>query len=318
MRQSFIKVLTELARKDEKIFLLTGDLGFSVFEKFREEFPHRFLNIGVAEQNMIGIASGLALSGKIAFVYSIIPFLIMRPFEQIRLDICYQNVNVKIVGSGGGFAYGSAGCTHHATEDISIMRSLPNMTVICPADPVETELAIKCSVEYDGPVYIRIGREKQKIYYKEPEFKIGKGIIVREGDHITIISTGDMLKNVLEAARKLSEMNIDARIISMHTVKPIDAAVILKSANETKAIFTVEEHNIIGGLGSAVAEVLMESRCKNIIFRRIGIPDTFAKKVGSQEYLKEVYGLSVDSILKTIVEVYDGNRRKRNKKKSFL
>ncbi|MCM8825399.1 MAG: hypothetical protein NC937_04555 [Candidatus Omnitrophica bacterium] len=183
---------------------------------------------------------------------------------------------------------------------------------------METELAIKCSVEYDGPVYIRIGREKQKIYYKEPEFKIGKGIIVREGDHITIISTGDMLKNVLEAARKLSEMNIDARIISMHTVKPIDAAVILKSANETKAIFTVEEHNIIGGLGSAVAEVLMESRCKNIIFRRIGIPDTFAKKVGSQEYLKEVYGLSVDSILKTIVEVYDGNRRKRNKKKSFL
>ena len=208
MRQAFINVLTELARKDKRIFLLTGDLGFSVFEKFKEEFPKRFFDIGVAEQNMIGIASGLALSGKVAFVYSIIPFLIMRPFEQIRLDICYQNTNVKMVGVGGGFAYGSAGSTHHATEDIAIMRALPNMTVVCPADPVETELSIRCAVKYNGPVYIRLGGEKGKIYSREPNFKLGRGIVVREGRDVSIVSTGDMLRNVIEATKMLSKKKI--------------------------------------------------------------------------------------------------------------
>jgi transketolase len=292
----------KLARKDKRIFLLTGDLGFSVFEKFKNEFPERFFDVGVAEQNMVGIASGLALSGKIVFVYSIIPFLTMRAFEQIRLDICYQNTDVKMVGVGGGFAYGSAGSTHHAVEDIAIMRALPNMTVVCPSDPVETELTVNNAVKYNGPVYIRLGREKEKLYSGKPHFKFGKGIVKKKGKDITIISTGDILRNVIEVAKKLSQMNISTRVISMHTIKPIDREIILKAAKETKAIFTVEEHNIIGGLGSAVAEILMESPYKNVSFKRLGIPDTFVKEVGGQEFLRKKYDLSISSIFKTIIK----------------
>lgn len=305
MRKAFINTLIELAEKDKRIFLLTGDLGFSVIERFKEKFPDRFFDMGVAEQNMIGFSAGLALSGKIVFVYSIIPFLTMRCFEQIRNDLCYQNANVKLIGVGAGFAYGSAGATHHAIEDIGIMRTLPNMSIICPADPVETELTIKLAVKYKHPIYIRLGSEKEKIYSRKINFQFGKGILVKKGKDITIISTGDILRNVIEAERKLSKKNIDVRIISIPTVKPIDQEIILKSVRETKAIFTVEEHNIIGGLGSAVAEVLSESPNKNVIFKRIGVPDKFVKVVGEQKYLREKYNLCTNSILKTILRYYE-------------
>jgi transketolase len=302
MRQAFINTLTELSRKNEKIFLLTGDLGFSVFEKYKEEFPQRFFDVGVAEQNMIGIATGLSLSGKIVFVYSIIPFLTMRCFEHIRNDISYQNVNVKLVGVGGGFAYGSAGFSHHAIEDVGIMRMLPNMTVVCPADPLETELTIRSAVKHNGPVYIRIGKTKETILSGKKDFKLGRGRLIKEGRDITIITTGDILGNVIKAEKKLSECGINARIINMHTVKPIDEEIILKSARETKAIFTVEEHSTIGGLGSAVAEILSGISHSSILFRKIAVPDRFVKEIGDQEYLREKNNLSVNGIFKTIIE----------------
>lgn len=309
MRKEFISTLVKLAEKDERIFLLTGDLGFSVLEDFKNKFPNRYINVGIAEQNMMGIASGLALSGKIVFVYSIIPFLTMRCFEQIRVDVCYQNLNVKLIGVGAGFTYGSAGVTHHATEDVSIMRSLPNMCVVSPADPFEAESAVKAAVDHKGPVYIRLGSEKEKIHLQELNFRLGKGIVVKDGKDITVISTGDLLRTVLEVSKKLAEKNIKTRIISMHTIKPLDKELILACVNETKAIFTVEEHNLIGGLGSAVSEIISEASQK-IIFERMGIPDGFVKEVGNQEYLRVKYNLSSDAIFDKIMTKIEGYKNK--------
>ena len=304
MREAFINTLIELATKDDKIFLLTGDLGFSVLEKFQEKFPDRFLNIGVAESNMVGIAAGLALSGKLVYIYSIVPFVTMRCFEQIRNDVCMQNLNVRIIGIGGGLSYGSAGPTHHSIIDIAIMRALPNMTVVCPGDPIETVFTIKESVEYKGPLYARLGKgHEPNIHDDAIHFEIGKGITMREGSDIAVIVTGNMLDIAKKVTRRLVENGIDMQLISMHTVKPIDSGLILKCAAERKAIVTVEEHSIVGGLGSAVAEVLSESRYK-VLFRRIGLKDAFVKDVGDREYLLEKNLLSVDNIVNNIFKIY--------------
>ena len=305
MRTAFITTLTKLARENEKVFLLTGDLGFSVFEDFRAEFPDRFFNVGLAEANMVGISAGLSLSGKIVFIYSIVPFVTMRCFEQIRNDLCYQNLNVKIIGTGGGLCYGSAGPTHHSITDIAIMRVLPNMTVICPGDPIEAELAVKSSITYQGPVYIRLGKGHElRVHSTSPHFEIGKGIILKEGSDIVLIATGNMLSTAKQVADMLEGNGLSIRLVSMHTVKPIDKALILKAAKETKAIFTIEEHSIISGLGSAVAEVIAESKHK-CLFKRIGLLDIFNKDVGSQEYLREKNSLSVKQILKTILQKFN-------------
>ncbi len=302
MRTAFVRSLEELARNDERVFLLTGDLGFSVFEKFRDGFPDRFINMGVAEANMTGVAAGLALSGKIVFIYSIVPFAIMRCFEQVRNDLCMQNLNVRIIGVGGGLSYGSLGPTHQSTEDIAIMRALPNMTVVCPGDPVEAGLAVRKAMLHKGPVYIRLGRGGEPVIHKtRPDFEIGKGIIVRDGDDATLIATGNMLENAVLAAENMKEKNISARVISMHTVKPIDRDSILKAADETKAIFTIEEHNIIGGLGSAVSEILAECD-KKILFKRIALPDSFIKIAGSHKYLRQINSLSVEAITERVLK----------------
>ncbi len=302
MRTAFIKTLMEIAEKDENIYLLTGDLGFSVFEDFARKFPERYINCGVAEQNMIGVAAGLALSGKKPIVYSIIPFLIMRPFEQIRNDICIQNLNVKIVGVGGGLSYGSLGSTHHAIEDLAIMRSLPNMTVLVPADPIETSLAVRAMFKLKGPAYLRLGKSKEENIHQKPfNFKIGKGNLVKNGKDITIVGAGPIVKSAILAADLLKkECGISVRVISMATVKPLDKNIIIKAAKETKAIFTVEEHNIIGGLGEGVAAVLAELPNNKANFKRVGINDHFVKKVGDQNYLKEKESISSDAIKKTI------------------
>jgi len=305
MRIAFIKTLIELAKKDKDIYLLTGDLGFSVFEEFKQRFPDRFVDCGVAEQNMIGVAAGLALSGKKVVVYSIIPFVTMRCFEQIRNDICLQNLDVKVVGVGAGFSYGAQGPTHHAIEDLAIMRSLPNMTVLCPVDPIETGLAVKAMFKLKGPVYLRLGKSKEEnIHSKSFEFKVGRANLIKNGKDITIMGIGPILKNALNAAEILEkEMNISVRIISMTTFKPLDKNIVLKAVKETKAIFTIEEHSLVGGLGSAVAEILAESKDK-ILFRRIALPNEFCKEVGSQEYLREKNNLSVKGIKKTIEKIW--------------
>ncbi len=301
MRTAFIQSLIELARSNERIFLLVGDLGYSVVEPFAQEFPDRFINIGVAEQDMTGIATGLALSGKIVFTYSIANFPTLRCLEQIRNDVCYHKANVKIVAVGGGLAYGALGMTHHATEDLAIMRALPNMTVVAPGDPVETALATRAIIEWPGPCYLRLGKAGEPIVHQtSPNFQIGKAIMVCDGSDVTLIAIGGMLYNTMQAAEQLAQQGIQARVLSMHTLKPLDTDAVLAAVQQTKAIITVEEHSLIGGLGSAVAEVLAELGNSHITFKRIGIRDEFCAQVGSQEYLRKVYSLSVDGIVKVV------------------
>jgi transketolase len=301
VRTTFIHTLIDCARANERIWLLVGDLGYSVVEPFREEFPDRFINVGVAEQNMTGIATGLALSGKIVFTYSIANFPTLRCLEQIRNDVCYHRANVKIVAVGGGFAYSAQGMTHHATEDLAIMRALPNMTVVAPGDPVETALATRAIIEWPGPCYMRLGKAQEPVVHKtSPDFQIGKAIVVRDGSDVTLIATGGILFNTVQAADELAQQGIQARVLSMHTLKPLDTEAVLAAAQQTKAIITVEEHSLIGGLGSAVAEVLAELGNSHTTFRRIGIKDEFCQQVGSQEYLRGIYGLSVDGIVDAI------------------
>ena len=244
----------------ERIVLVVGDLGFGVVTRFMQELPKQFVNAGVAEQNMTGLATGMALSGKVVFTYSIANFPTLRCLEQIRNDVCYHNANVKIVAIGAGMAYGPLGISHHATEDIAIMRSLPNMTIVAPNDPVETkECHIRLIVEHEGPCYLRLGRAGEPtVHIANIEFQLGRAITLREGNDLAIIATGGLLKNALIAADNLIWQGIRARGLSMHTIKPLDNSAILVAAKETPIMITVEEHTIVGGLGGAVAEILAE------------------------------------------------------------
>lgn len=302
MRTTFVNTLTELAKKDSSVMLLTGDLGFTVLEKFRDELPNQYLNAGVAEQNMIGVAAGLAMSGKRVFVYSIIPFVTFRCFEQIRNDVCYHDLPVTIVGVGAGYSYAHMGSTHHAMEDVSVMRSLANMTVIAPGDPIETELTVRALIRHDGPAYLRLGKAGEpKLYEQMPVFSIGKAIIMREGTDVTLISNSVLLKTALDVADLLSKVGTSVRLLSMPTVKPIDRDAITQAAAETKLIVTIDEHSSIGGLGSAVAEVI--STLKNPArHMSISAPDSFAATVGSQAYLREQAGLTPQQISDRILQ----------------
>ncbi len=285
MRTTFIKTLCELAQTDPRITLLTGDLGFSVLETFANEFPRQYVNVGVAEQNLTGIAAGLALSGRICFTYSIANFPTIRCLEQIRNDVVYHKANVTVVAVGGGFAYGPQGYTHHGVEDIAMMRSLPGMTVLAPGDPTETRLATLAAAAYDGPCYLRLGKANEPVVHEtEPEFRIGKAIEVLPGGDVTVFSTGGMLKAVVDAARQLATEGLAVGVVSMPTVKPLDSAAVL-AAGHRGPIMTAEEHNVTGGLGSAVAEVLAEAGCP-VRFRRYGVPDRPYHDIGSQEYLR--------------------------------
>lgn len=310
MRTAFIDTLCELAEQNEHIWLLTGDLGYSVLERFASRFPSRFVNVGVAEQNMTGLAAGLALCDKIVFTYSIANFPTLRCLEQLRNDVCYHNLNVKIVAVGAGFTYGAQGMTHHATEDLAIMRALPSMTIVAPADPVETRLATRAIVDWCGPCYLRLGKASETVVHQRPPaFSIGKAITVREGKDVALITTGDISSNAMQAAERLVQHGIQARVLSMHTLKPLDTKAVLAAAQQTKAIITVEEHNITGGLGSAVAEVLAESGNSHITFKRICIKDEFCRQVGSQEYLRGICGLSVDDIVEVVRSLSEAARK---------
>ncbi len=289
MRKTFINTLIDLARKDKDIVLITPDMGFSVLEPFFNEFPERAINCGIAEQNAVSFASGLALMGKKPYVYTIIPFLVERAFEQVKLDVAYMNTNVKLVGIGAGFTYGAAGATHHAIEDISLMRTLPNMTVCCPGDNNEAEQIIRKTVNNDKPMYIRIGRHNRGIFDNNM-IEVGKASIIEEGKDIAVISTSNMLPDAYDYCQKLKSEGRKPYLISMHTIKPLDKECLLSLINKRVEIHTLEEHSIIGGLGSAVAEVIAESG-KGIKFKRIGIPDEFSHYIGSQKYIKKQFGL---------------------------
>jgi transketolase len=304
VRTAFIRTLAELAESDERINLVVGDLGFGVVEPFREKFPDRFVNAGVAEQDMTGIAAGMALCGKVVFTYSIANFPTLRCLEQIRNDVCYHHADVKIVSVGGGLGYGALGMTHHATEDVAVMRALPSMTVVAPGDPLETELATRAVIEQSGPAYLRLGKSGEpRVHASTVSFRLGEAIRVSEGTDITLIATGVMLWNTLQAAERLARDGIQVRVLSMHTIKPLDEAAVLAAARETAAIATIEEHSVIGGLGSAVAEVLAESAEARVPFKRLGIPSTASTLIGSQAYLRNAYSLSVNGILNSLHSV---------------
>lgn len=297
MRTAFVDALFALAERDPRIVLVTGDLGFSVLEKFRDKLPAQYVNAGVAEQNMTSMAVGMALEGRIVFTYSIANFPTLRCLEQVRNDVCYHEANVKIVAVGGGFAYGAAGASHHATEELGVMRLMPNLTVVAPADPVEARAAAAALVAHPGPCYLRLGKAGEPTLHPGPiDFALGRALRVREGRDLALISTGGMLKAALGVAARLAERGVAARVLSMHTLKPIDAAAVLAAARETGALLTLEQHSVLGGLGGAVAELLAESGVP-VRFKRVGLPSAFAPAVGSQEWLERRHGLDEESIV---------------------
>lgn len=305
MRNTFVKTLVKLAEQDERIFVITPDLGFSVLEEFEEKFPDRFLNVGIAESNAVSIASGLALSGKIVYVYSIIPFVTMRPFEQIRVDIAYMNTNVRLVGVGAGVTYGPAGATHHSIEDIAIMRALPNMTLFSPCDPYEVEKITKESINHQGPIYFRLAKKGEPIISgQESKIELGKAnfIETNENSNIAILFTGNSSDIALEVSSELKQRGFLADIISFHTIKPFDYEALEKIVSSKKYIFTIEEHSIIGGLGSVVSEYIAESRL-NPIFKRFALPDEYSHYVGSQFFIREKFGFTATSISNNIFKM---------------
>ena len=291
MRNAFVNTLCDLAAKDERIWLLCGDLGYSVLERFSERFPDRYVNMGVAEQNMAGVAAGLALSGKVVFTYSIANFPVMRCLEQLRNDVCYHNLNVKTVAVGGGLAYGTHGYTHHGVEDIAIMRTLPNMVVTVPGDPVETTLATRALLTHDGPGYLRLGKGGEPtIYSQAPDFHLGRAISVRSGDDVTLIVSGPLLAEAVQAADLLADQGVRVGVLSMPTIQPLDVDAVKRAGQASRLLFTIEEHRLVGGLGSAVAEVLASSDGNHARLVSCGVT-TSPSTIGSAAYLRERNGL---------------------------
>lgn len=304
MRDTFVKTLVELAKEDERIELVTGDLGFGVLKPFWEQRPNQFTNAGIAEQNMTSMAAGMALEGKTVFTYSIGNFPTLRCLEQIRNDCAYHNANVKIVCIGGGFVYGSLGMSHHATEDLAILRALPDVVVMAPADLVEAEECTKALARTKGTAYLRLGRGGEKrIHEKIDNFQIGKAIKVHDGECVAIFSTGAIFEEVTEAYEELKKLGYNPAIYTFPTVKPIDKDVIEKISREFEFLVTVEEHNIVGGFGSAVAEVMAEMLDKKARLLRIGLNDVYSITVGNQKYLRQQYGMDSKAIVKRVKEV---------------
>lgn len=305
MRNAFAAELVELARQDERVVLLSGDIGNRLFDEFKELFPERFYNCGVAEANMTGVAAGMAMSGLRPITYTITPFVTTRCLEQIKIDLCYHQVPAIVVGVGAGLSYAGLGATHQACEDIAMLRILPGMTVICPGDALELRQALRAALKLDGPVYIRIGKKGEPVVHRErPPFEIGKAIHMRDGDNICLLSTGNLLPTVMEAAERLSGEGVSARVESVHTVKPLDEPLLADLFSHYDWIVTVEEHSRLAGLGGAVAEWLSDRAPQRGRLLRLGTQDYFPHETCSQESARRLHGLDVDSIverMKTLV-----------------
>jgi len=310
MRKTLVRTIFSLLEKDPGVVLVTADLGYSVFEPLAAQKPGNIINVGIAEANMIGVSSGLALCGKRPIAYSITPFIAIRDLEQVRVDVCYHNQPVIMVGAGAGLCYGSLGPTHHGTEDIALMRAMPNIAVLAPCDPHELEALLLQAYSRAGPAYIRIGRATEPAVYtdeKKPAVQLGKGIVVKEyGQGFALIACGNMVHVGLQALEKLHQQGIDGKLVSMHTIKPLDAALVASLA-ATSPIATLEEHTIIGGLGSAVAESLADQGIRAPLLR-IAIPDTFQKKVGTHDFLRKQNRIDPDSVASRISELIKGKK----------
>lgn len=294
MRNHVIDKITELAETDERIMIVNGDLGFGVLEKFRDKFPDRYFNVGIAEQNMTSVAAGLALEGNLVFTYSIGNFPTLRCIEQIRNDICYHNANVKVLAVGGGFPYGDLGMTHHATEDIAMMRALPNMKVFVPADAVEATACLAEACSFEGPAYIRMARGKEPEQHdKKEKLDIRKIIDIKgNGKTVAVLTTGTVLSEAVKLVDILKRRNIEIHVYSCPCVKPLDSENIIALSKESSLLVTMEDHNIKGGFGGAVAECLSEIKGPHSPLLRIGLPDVYTSVVGNQDYLRDYYGIS--------------------------
>ena len=296
MRPTFASELQEIMEKREA-YLLTGDLGFSVFDKLRKIHPKYFINMGVAEQSMVGIAAGLAQSGKEVYVYSIAPFLMYRAFEQIRNDICYPNLPVRLISVGAGLSYSDAGPTHHPIEDIAISTALPNLTVLSPSDPKEVEFFMKNMQKIKGPAYLRLSKKGEPLLHSlHNKMEIGKALKIAEGNDILIVSTGAITKNAVDAAKMLGEDGISCEILDVHTLKPFDDKAITNSAAKKKLVVTIEENT--GGFASNVASALSLKGSPKIL--PLKLPDEFAHVSGSRDYMLDLYGLSASKIYERI------------------
>ena len=305
MRDSFLNALTSLAAKDKDVILLTGDLGYGVFEKFESRFPGQYFNVGVAEQNMTGVASGLSLEGKKVVTYSIGNFPTLRCLEQIRNDACYHDANITIVASGGGFSYGSLGMSHHATEDLAILRALPNISVVAPCTTKEAGEATTAMIQGGGVGYLRLDKTAAEDSMIESNFIIGRSRRYKEGSDITLIATGGILNDANIASIELEKLGVNVRVVGMHSIKPIDKNEIIDAAINTGGIVTIEEHNKDGGLGSAVSEVCMDCGVMPKIFLRVGLNNMYSSIVGSQQYLKSRYKMDSEAIVSKVMELTD-------------
>lgn len=304
MRSAFITTLLECAARDERIFLLTGDLGYGVLEPFVQRFPQRYLNVGVAEQNLIGIAAGLTLEGYTPVAYSIATFAAFRAFEFWRNDVCFQRLNVKLVGVGAGLCYPQYAITHQSIDDVAVMRCLPNLTLLNPGDPAEAAGAVRAMLAYDGPVYLRIGAKGEPaVHAGSVGLTIGRGITVCPGADVTLLATGAILAEAAQAVEVLAQQGVAARLISLPTVTPLDTALVRRAAIETPALVTVEEALVAGGLGSAVAEVLARPDVPKVPLLRLGIPNHYPSEIGSQRYLRQRYGLSGSQIAASVQDL---------------
>ena len=304
MKAAFFKTINELAKEDPNLVFIKGDTAY--MPDYQKAFPNQYLDVGIAEQNMIGVAAGMALEGKHPITYSIVNFAAMRCLEQIRNDIAYHNLNVKVVACGQGFDYGNLGATHHATEDLAIMRAIPNMVVLCPCDPIEAVAVTKAAMRYNGPCFIRMGHGGEPVLHREAveEYQIGQVLPIIEGNDIILCASGSIAGDACAAAEKLQSEGYDVGVYSFPTVKPINQDFILDKLNTAKLLVSVEEHNILGGFGGAMAEVIAEAEPHKALFRRVGIKDTFSNEIGSREHLKSYYEINDDAIVNVVKHAY--------------
>jgi transketolase len=307
MRETFFGALQRAAEERDGVYLLSADLGFKLFDSFRASFPTKFVDVGIAEANMVGIAAGLSLSGKNVYCYSMASFLVTRAYEQIRVDLAYHNLNVKLIGVGGGLSYGLEGYTHHGLEDLALMRSVPNMTVVVPADSVEAAQFATLSLDYPSPLYIRLGQNGQpRVHTVPPKLRIGAPLLLEEGKDVALFATGNMVHTAREAVAMLHTHGISTTLVDVHTLKPLDVSAVVKIAAEHDAVFSLEEHLLSGGLGSSIAEVLVENRYAGI-FRRLGICEPLKREIGDAQVLREAYGLTAARICETVLQSLRGS-----------
>ncbi len=306
MRNAFADEITRLAKRDSRVVLLSGDIGNRLFNTYKAACPERFYNCGVAEANLIGMASGLAMSGMRPVAYTIVPFITTRCLEQIRVDLCYHHQPVVIVGVGGGLSYASLGATHHSCEDIAFLRALPEMSVVCPADAMEVRGALRAALAHDGPVYLRLGKKNEPVIHDHvPELRIGSSIRLRDGNDVAMLSTGNLLPVVLEAADLLAGRHqLSVRVESFHTVKPLDETCLRDVFASCRVVATIEEHSRLGGLGGAVAEWLTDHPATRARLVRVGCGDVFPHQAGSQDYARERFGLTTEGIARSIREAF--------------